>query len=284
MFRAGRSRGNGGRGPRGGAGFAPLGFSVMGSGLSVYGGGLRGAFSSDMVDVYAEVLVLSSWSVRGFWIRKEWKGLRVLRCWTQRRVELGMTKWVLAASDTCVYMAYLHVICVAYDGQTCYSLHGHVRSRLSQGLSPPNTQRRGRVLSVGSVQHVYRTVPRWIGGCVPPPVGTLMFEAASKPDKPDILSPSTLRSLGRASRHFHAGTSERASYRLHHGKAKLEGELARACLCKLSRVSPRTETVEYHKSLHICPEHAYPGPMNVPRSFLRAYRGVFARSSFPFRT
>ena len=49
MFRAGRSRGNGGRGPRGAAPFAPLGFSVMGSGLSVYGGGLRGAFSSDMV-------------------------------------------------------------------------------------------------------------------------------------------------------------------------------------------------------------------------------------------
>ena len=49
MFRAGRSRGNGGRGPRGAAAFAPLGFSVMGSGLSVYGGGLRGAFSSDMV-------------------------------------------------------------------------------------------------------------------------------------------------------------------------------------------------------------------------------------------
>lgn len=47
MFRAGRSKGKGGRGPRG----APLDFSVMGSGLSVYGGGLRGAFSSDMMDV-----------------------------------------------------------------------------------------------------------------------------------------------------------------------------------------------------------------------------------------
>ena len=58
MFRAGRSRGNGGRGPRGAAVFAPLGFSVMGSGLSVYGGGLRGAFSSDMMDVcLAETVV-----------------------------------------------------------------------------------------------------------------------------------------------------------------------------------------------------------------------------------
>jgi hypothetical protein len=51
MFRAGRSRGKGGRGPLGAVAFAPLDFSVMGSGLSVYGGGLRGAFSSDMVDV-----------------------------------------------------------------------------------------------------------------------------------------------------------------------------------------------------------------------------------------
>lgn len=51
MFRAGRSRGKGGRGPPRGGAFAPLAFSVMGSGLSVYGGGLRGAFSSDMVEM-----------------------------------------------------------------------------------------------------------------------------------------------------------------------------------------------------------------------------------------
>jgi hypothetical protein len=48
MFKAGRSRGNGGRGPRGGPP-APLDFSDMGRGLSVYGGGSMGAFSSDMV-------------------------------------------------------------------------------------------------------------------------------------------------------------------------------------------------------------------------------------------
>ena len=48
MFNAGRSRGNGGRGPRG-CPPAALDFSDMGMGLSVYGGGLRGAFSSDMV-------------------------------------------------------------------------------------------------------------------------------------------------------------------------------------------------------------------------------------------
>lgn len=40
-LRAGRSRGNGG--PLLGG---PLGFSEMGAGLSVYGGGLRGSFSS----------------------------------------------------------------------------------------------------------------------------------------------------------------------------------------------------------------------------------------------
>ena len=50
MFKAGRSRGNGGRGPRGGPP-APLGFSDMGMGLSVYGGGSMGAFSSDMIAV-----------------------------------------------------------------------------------------------------------------------------------------------------------------------------------------------------------------------------------------
>ena len=58
MFRAGRSRGKGGRGPRGAAPFAPLGFSVMGSGLSVYGGGLRGAFSSDIVDVCVVAVIV----------------------------------------------------------------------------------------------------------------------------------------------------------------------------------------------------------------------------------
>jgi hypothetical protein len=48
MFKAGRSSGNGGRGPRGGPP-APLDFSDMGRGLSVYGGGSMGAFSSDIM-------------------------------------------------------------------------------------------------------------------------------------------------------------------------------------------------------------------------------------------
>lgn len=47
MFKAGRSRGNGGRGPRG-CPPVPLDFSGMGTGLSVYGGGSMGTFSSDM--------------------------------------------------------------------------------------------------------------------------------------------------------------------------------------------------------------------------------------------
>ena len=50
IFKAGRSSGNGGRGPRGPPA-APFDFSDTGSGLSVYGGGLSGAFSSDMVAV-----------------------------------------------------------------------------------------------------------------------------------------------------------------------------------------------------------------------------------------
>jgi hypothetical protein len=48
MFKAGRSSGNGGRGPRG-CPPAPLDFSGMGIGLSVYGGGSMGTFSSDML-------------------------------------------------------------------------------------------------------------------------------------------------------------------------------------------------------------------------------------------
>jgi len=48
MFKAGRSSGNGGRGPRG-CPPPPLDFSGMGIGLSVYGGGSMGTFSSDMV-------------------------------------------------------------------------------------------------------------------------------------------------------------------------------------------------------------------------------------------
>ena len=51
MFKAGRSSGNGGRGPRA-CPPAPLDFSGMGIGLSVYGGGSRGAFSSDMVAMW----------------------------------------------------------------------------------------------------------------------------------------------------------------------------------------------------------------------------------------
>jgi hypothetical protein len=94
MFRAGRSRGKGGRGPRGAAPFAPLGFSVMGSGLSVYGGGLRGAFSSDMVGCVCCCCDCCR-GFQSFWIRKEWEGLRVLRCWIQRLdARSWMTKWL----------------------------------------------------------------------------------------------------------------------------------------------------------------------------------------------
>jgi hypothetical protein len=90
MFRAGRSRGKGGRGPRGAVAFAPLDFSVMGSGLSVYGGGLRGAFSSDMVGyVCIAVIVVELRVFQRFWIRKEWEGLRMVSSrWIQRRAEL----------------------------------------------------------------------------------------------------------------------------------------------------------------------------------------------------